>query len=97
MSEDKYAGTSNVLNAPSQQFAVITPDDANDVALVPKAIHISTTGGSPPTVGQVQLRGRDPAETPVVFDVIVGHTYHLRPYRVYAANLTAGLVIVGLY
>lgn len=84
---DRFARFPDTPDSPAKRWAVITPDNAADLADLPKALRFNTGG-------TVVLRGDDGVD--VAFTVFDGETLPLRPRRVLATGTTAA-GIVALY
>ena len=79
MASDNFPGqSSGAVSAPSDRFAVLTPDDDNDLAEVPKFIAIGATGGV--------LAVHDRDGNVVSFEVAAGQVLPIRPYRLLEAT-----------
>lgn len=75
---DEYPGQSASLAAPSSSFAVVVPDDDNDLAVLPKFLFIGATGGA--------LVVHDKDGNTVTFNVAPGQKVPIRPRRVLEAT-----------
>lgn len=76
------------LVSPSRSWAALTPSDDTDFTFIPKALHISAGEGTFVAVGE--------DDTAVAFYGKAGDYPPIRPKRINATDLTAGLTFVGL-
>lgn len=84
---DYFKSVSKTLDSPADRHFAVVPDDAADLAVVPRALRI---GGA----GDVVLRDATGAE--VTYAVTAGEVLAFRPVRVLATGTTA-TDIVGWY
>lgn len=85
---DNYPGTDKAINAPSSNFAVITPSDVTDLTVLPKYLIIGATGGA--------LTVHNIAGESVAMTVIAGQRVDIRPRRVLDTG-TDATTIIGVY
>ena len=77
------------LGDPATDAGTVTPNDATDLADLPKALYVGGTGN-------VTLQFPDKAGTVLFANVQAGSTLPVRPARVFATGTTA-TNIVALY
>jgi hypothetical protein len=83
-----FPGKANV-SSPAESWAQLTPDDDQDLAFIPKSVHVaSETGGS------FEAMGSDGQWAP--FRGNPGQFLPIRPKRIKASTLTEGLILTGL-
>lgn len=82
MAQDNYAGQSNAIAAPSEDFALIVPDDDVDLPVLPKWVFCGTGG-------TVSIHNR--LGVVVTFVAVDGQFLPIRPRRVLEAT-TAQLI-----
>lgn len=84
---DKFVGNSDAVTAPSRNPFVIAPHDANELAILPKAIRA-------PSDGVITLRGVDSAAD-VPHPVLEGEVINVRAQFVRATGTTVTGTIIG--
>lgn len=80
MINDKYRSHSNTLSSPSTDVAPITPDDANDLPHVTKALNAATSG---------TVRVTTESGTEADIFIAAGVVFPLRVRRVWASGTSA--------
>lgn len=88
MAIDAYRSSNDTLNTGARAPFAITPNDGTEIAIIPKAIYIGTTGN-------LTLRGIDGAADVVFKNVPAGMILDVRPQFIRATGTTAA-DIVGL-
>lgn len=82
---DKFSDYPTTLTAPAREAAVIAPDDATDLTLLPRAIYVGQTGN---------LSLRLPGGQSVIFVNVQGGSFlPVRAVGVNATGTTAGGLI----
>jgi len=84
---DAFASNNKGLSTPATDIALLTGDDANDLARVPRALLITTTG----TLKVMTLDGT----TIVIPSIAAPFVLSLRITRLFATNTTA--TVYGLF
>ena len=83
---DSFADHKVTLNSPAESAAAITPNDTNDLASIPRAIYIGTSG-------DLAVIPKD-GDAPVVFkSVAAGSILSVRAKRLMATGTTAGNLV----
>ena len=85
---DPYNGAETSILAASKNWAALTPHDVNDFPFLPKAIAVGETPGTFVAVSE--------DNTTATFYGNAGQIIPIRPKRINAAALTAGMTFVGL-
>jgi hypothetical protein len=90
MPRDQFKGWPPVQIAPGRKLKAVTPDDANDLPAVPKALYVTVTGNLKVTAvdGNEDAAGADLG--PVTFAVTAGQIFDFVIVgRVWATGTTA--------
>lgn len=85
MSVDNFPGLQSSISAPAHSWAVVTPSDSADVAVIPKFIMVGATGGT------VTCLGSDGVSA--TFTAAAGQRLDIRPARIMATGTTATPII----
>jgi hypothetical protein len=86
---DKSFDGQNNLSSQGESWAELTPDDDADLPFVPKSVCVSSATG-----GQFTARGSNGVDA--LFYGNPGQVIPIRPVRILATGLTAGLTLTGL-
>lgn len=85
MAKDSYPGQGGLLS-PSDDFAVVTPDDDANLERLPKYLVIGATGGA--------LVMHNRAGDVITFEVAAGQKVEVRPHRVLEATVATPIIAV---
>lgn len=84
---DNFPGQGAGVSAPSDRFLVITPDDDNDLAEIPKFLYIGASAGT--------VVCRDKSGNQATFHGAAGQKLEIRPVRILESSTAT--TIIGCY
>ena len=86
MADDTFSNVSTGMDAPARRHFAITPSDAADLAILPRALKVTVAGN---------VAVRDAGNVDIIYPVVAGEILPIRAVRVLATGTTA--TVVGWY